>query len=205
MEYIVKVIQVSGKGNRVFNFGDPVTEKHFPEGQAKVLEEKGYLELTKDAKKEVAQRKAADKKTAAELVEKYEANLEKATAELEKVTKPKKLLKTYQKELDAAQKKTKTAAEALQVAADDVVKAEKALGKAKDADKEKAEKALADAKDTHKAATELSETSAEDVHTALTELEKAQDALKTYSDLERNVTNAEALLINSKKQLKKLS
>lgn len=42
-KYIVKALYVSGKGNKQFNSGDKVTENNFPEGNADLLVEQGFL------------------------------------------------------------------------------------------------------------------------------------------------------------------
>jgi hypothetical protein len=43
--YKVIALSVGGKGNKIFNSGDTVTELNFPEGNAAKLVEEGFLEL----------------------------------------------------------------------------------------------------------------------------------------------------------------
>lgn len=43
--YKVIALSVGGKGNKIFNSGDIVTELNFPEGNAAKLVEEGFLEL----------------------------------------------------------------------------------------------------------------------------------------------------------------
>lgn len=43
--YKVIALSVGGKGNKIFNSGDIVTELNFPEGNAVKLVEEGFLEL----------------------------------------------------------------------------------------------------------------------------------------------------------------
>lgn len=44
MEYRVKILYLSGRGNKVFKSGDTVTEKNFPEGHVELLVKDGKLE-----------------------------------------------------------------------------------------------------------------------------------------------------------------
>lgn len=44
--YIVIALCVGGLGNKIFNEGDTVTEKNFPEGNAEKLVEQGFLKST---------------------------------------------------------------------------------------------------------------------------------------------------------------
>lgn len=43
-QYKVIALSVGGKGNKIFNSGDTVTELNFPEGNAAKLVEEGFLE-----------------------------------------------------------------------------------------------------------------------------------------------------------------
>ncbi|MCE3278036.1 MAG: hypothetical protein K0S44_227 [Bacteroidetes bacterium] len=48
-EYKVKALSVGGLGNKIFSFGDFVTDENFPRGNAKLLVEQGFLEpVTKE-------------------------------------------------------------------------------------------------------------------------------------------------------------
>ncbi len=79
--YKVVVLGVQGRNNKVYGPGQLVTEAHFPEGNAKILEKEGKLELLKNAdlKKLKAAEKAAAEQAAKEKDEKEAA--EKAAAE----------------------------------------------------------------------------------------------------------------------------
>lgn len=86
MTYEVIALSVGGKGNKIFKFGEIVTEAQFPNGNAAELVEKGFLkavkepvsEPEKDPAKEEAEAKA---KAAAEKAAKEKAAKEKADAD----------------------------------------------------------------------------------------------------------------------------
>jgi hypothetical protein len=48
MTYEVIALSVGGKGNKIFKFGETVTEAQFPNGNAAELVEKGFLKAVKE-------------------------------------------------------------------------------------------------------------------------------------------------------------